>query len=82
MDGDSKFLWVDMGAARSTSDAQIFRHKMENISIGFPDSESLGIGGQKVNFFLLGDDAFPLTLWLIPQLHRKTLGGGPAYSSA
>ena len=50
VDGDSKFLWVDMGAAGSTSDAQIFkhtdlRHKIGDGSIGFPDSESLGIGG-------------------------------------
>ena len=50
VDGHSKFLWVDMGAARSTSHAQIFkhtdfRHKIEEGSIGFPDSESLGIGG-------------------------------------
>ena len=55
VDGDSKFLWVDMGAAGSTSDAQIFkhtdfRHKIEDGSIGFPDNESLGIGGPKVPF--------------------------------
>ena len=59
-----------MGAAGSTSDAQIFkhtdlRHKIEDGSIGFLDNESLGIGGPKVNFFLLGDDAFPLMLWLM-----------------
>ena len=59
-----------MGAARSTSDAQIFkhtdlRHKIKDGSIGFPDSESLGMGGPKVNFFLLGDDTFPLMLWLM-----------------
>ena len=70
MDGDYKFLWVDVGAAGSTSDVQIFRHtnlrhKIEEGSIGFPDSESLAIGGQKVNFFLLGDNAFPLMLWLM-----------------
>ena len=57
VDGDFKFLWVDMGEAGSTSDAQIFkhtdlRHKIEDCSIGFPDSESLGIGGPKVNFFI------------------------------
>ena len=68
--GDSKFLWVDMGAAGSTSDAQIFkhtdfRHKIEDGSISFPDSESLGIGGPNVNFFLLWNDAFPLMLWLM-----------------
>ena len=65
-----KFLWVDMGAAGSTSDDQIFkhtnlRHKIEDGSIGIPDSESPGIGGPKVNFFILGDDAFPLKLWLM-----------------
>ena len=43
------------GAAGSRSDAQIFkhpnlRHKIEDGSIGFPESESLGIGGPKVNF--------------------------------
>ena len=69
VDGDYKFLWVEMGAARSTSDAQIFkhtnlRHKIEDGSIGFPDSESLGIG-PKVNFFLLADDAFLRKLWLM-----------------
>ena len=67
VDGDYKFLWVDMGAARSNSDAQIFnhtnlRHKIGDSSIGFPDSESLGIGGPKVNFFIFRDDAFPLKL--------------------
>ena len=70
VDGDSRFLWVDVGAAGSTSDARIFkhtdlRHKIEGGSMGFPDSESLGIGGPKVNFFLLGDNDFPLMLWLM-----------------
>ena len=67
VDGDYMFLCV---AAGSTSDAQIFkhtdlRHNIEDSSIGFPDSESLGIGGPKVNFILLGDDTFPLKLWLM-----------------
>ena len=70
VDGDYKFLWVDVGAAGSTSDAQIFkhtdlRHKIQHSSISFPESESLVIGGPKVNFFLLGDDTFPLILWLM-----------------
>ena len=67
MDRDYKFQWVDVGAAGSTSDAHIFkhtdlRHKTEDGSIGFPDSESLGIGEPKVNFFILTNDAFPLKL--------------------
>ena len=70
VDGDCKFLWVDVGTAGSTPDAHIFKHtklshKIEDGSISFPDSESLGIGGPKVNFFILRDDAFPLRLWLL-----------------
>ena len=45
--------------------AHQFKAQIKDGSIGFPDSESLGIGGPKVNFFLLGDDAFPLMLWLM-----------------
>ena len=73
-----------MGAAGSSSDAQIFkhsdlRHKIEDGSIGIPESESMGIGGPKVNFFILGDDTFPLKLWLMKpysrqQVNRMTLG--------
>ena len=78
VDGDSKFLWVDMGAAGSNSDGHIFkhtnlRHNIEDSSIGFPDSESLGIGGPKVNFFMFGDDAFPLKLWLMMPYSSRTM---------
>ena len=62
----------------STSDAQIFnhtnlRHKIEDGSIDFPDSESLGIGGPKVNFFLLGDIASPLKPWLMRSYTSHTM---------
>ena len=62
VDGDYKFLWVEVRAAGSRSDAQTFkhsdlRHKIEDGSIGFPEREPLGIGGPNVNFFILGDDA-------------------------
>ena len=50
VDGDYKFLWVEVGAARSSQDG----------SIGFPENEFLGIAGPKVNFFILGDNAFSL----------------------
>ena len=78
MDGDSKFLWVDMGAGGSTSDDQSFKHtnlkyKIEDSSIDLPDSESLGIGGPKLNFFILGDDAFPLKLWLMRPYSSHTM---------
>ena len=47
VDGDFKFLWVDMGAAGSTSDAEIFKHTdLRHKNVGFPDSESLGSKGE------------------------------------
>ena len=53
VDGDYKFLWVEVGAARSSSDAQIFkhsdlRHKIDDSSINFPESESLELVKVKV----------------------------------
>ena len=76
VDGDCKFLWVDLGAAGSSFDAQIFkhsdlRHKIEDGTIGFPESESLVDDGPKVNYFILGDDAFPLKLWLMKPYSRR-----------
>ena len=75
MDGDYKFLWVDVGAVGSSSDAQIFKHtdlryKIEDDRIGFPESESLVDDGPKVNYFIHGDDAFPLKLWLMKPCSR------------
>ena len=76
MDGNYKFLWVDLGAAGSSSDAQIFKHsdlryKIEEGAIGFPESESLVDDGPKVNYFILRDDAFPLKLWLMKPYSRR-----------
>ena len=70
-----KFLWVDLGAAGSSSDAQNFkhsdlRHKIEDGTISFPESESLVDDGPKVNYFILGNDAFPLKLWLMKLYSR------------
>ena len=49
------------------------RRKIEDGSIGFPDSESLGIGGPKVKFFLLWDDAFPIMLWVMRLYSSHTM---------
>ena len=67
VDGDYKFLWMDVGVVWSSSDAQIiknsdFRHKIEDGSIRFPKSESLVIGGPNVNFFILRDNNSPQAL--------------------
>ena len=58
-----------LGCSWVKLDAQIvkhsdLRHKIEDGTIGFPESKSL-VDGPKVNYFILGDDAFPLKLWLM-----------------
>ena len=67
---------MDLGDAGSSSDAQIFkhsdlRHKIEDGTIGFPESESLVDDGPKMNYFIFGDDAFPLKLWLMKPYSRR-----------
>ena len=52
VDGDYKFLWVDLMAARSSSDAQIFkhsdlRHTIEDGTIGFQRVNHLLMMGQR-----------------------------------
>ena len=74
----SWFLWVDLGAAWSSSDAQIFkhsnlRHKIEDGSISFLESESFVDDEPKVNYFILGDAAFPLKLWLVKPYSRSSM---------
>ena len=76
VDRDYELLWVDLGAARSSSDAQIFkhsdlRHKIEDGTIGFPESESIVDDGPKVNYFILGGNAFPPKLWLMKPYSRR-----------
>ena len=55
--------WVNFRC--SDFQAHLFEAQIEDSNIGFPNSESLGIGGPKANFFILGDDAFPFKLWLM-----------------
>ena len=47
------------------------RHKIEDDSIGYPQSKSLGIGRQ--NFFILRDNTFPLKLWLMMPYPSHTM---------
>ena len=78
VNADYKFLWVNMGASGSSSDAQIFnrsklKRRIENGRLGLPPPEPLGPGGPEVHYFLLGDNAFGLMAWLMKPYSRQLL---------
>ena len=77
VDADYKFLWVNVGASGSSSDAQIFNHsklkrRIETGTLGLLP-ETLGPGGPNLHYFLLGDDAFALMPWLVKPYSRRQL---------
>jgi len=70
VDADYKFLWVDVGANGATSDAQLFeqcelRQTIEDGSINFPAPDPLPGDDKDMDYFIIGDDAFPLRQWLM-----------------
>ena len=76
VDGQYKFRWVDVGTARSCSDAQIcntchLKRKIDDGSIGFPDPAPITQGGRDVPYFILADDAFALKTWLMKPYGRR-----------
>ena len=78
VDADYKFLWINVGASGSSSDAQIFnrskpKRRIENRTLGLPTPEPLGPGGPELHYFLLGDDAFALMPWLVKPYSRCQL---------
>ena len=67
VDGNYRFIWADVGAEGSASDAGIFnagplRGDLENNRMGFPDPEPLP-----------GDDAFPLRTWMMKLYGHRGL---------
>ena len=78
VNADYKFLWVNMGASGSSSDAQIFNHRklkrtIENGTLGLPPPEPLGPGGPDLHYFLLGDNTFAMMPWLVKPYSRRQL---------
>ena len=78
VDADYKFLWVDVGADGSASDAQIFNHSelkeaLEDASIGFPVADHLPNDDKNTCYFFLGDDAFALKTYIIEPLNHRNM---------
>ncbi len=65
MNGDYKFIWANIGANGSASDAQVFgdsdsRDSIRNGENHIPAADPLPSSDQDTHYFIIGDDAFPL----------------------
>lgn len=76
VDAHGKFMYLDVGANGSCSDAGIFqvshlRDALEKDQAGIPQMEPLAGENQNVPYFIVGDNAFPMREWLQkPYPHR------------
>ena len=67
---DYKFLWANVGVPGSNSDCGInnqtdLEHALREKTIDFPDTEPLPHDGSDIPYFLVGDNAFALQLWMV-----------------
>ena len=78
VDAEYKFMWIDVGTAGSHSDAQIFNHSelkdaIDDGIIGFPNAAPLPGDDKDIPFFLIGDDAFALSTWMMKPYSTRNL---------
>ncbi|XP_066592967.1 uncharacterized protein [Prorops nasuta] len=75
-DADYIFTYVDIGAFGRRSDSGIFRssivgNKFNNKEMNLPDPEPLTVDGPPLPYVLVGDEAFPLTDYLLRPYSAK-----------
>ncbi len=78
VDADYKFIWIDVGANSSASDAQIcnsseLRECIESGDIGLPTDVPLPNDDRPTPFFIIVDDAFPLRTWLMKPFSLRNM---------
>lgn len=81
MDSSYKFLYVDVGAIGSESDGGMFAQTQLNDMLAgqkanLPQPKPLANtrnGGEPVEYFMVGDDAFPLRNYLMKSYHLRCL---------
>ena len=77
VDAEYKFMWVDVGANGSCSDAGIFRETQLYRDLdagiqGLPTTDPLPDDNTPFPYFILGDNAFALKSWMMtPFSHRN-----------
>ena len=78
VDANYQFIWCSVGHPGSSSDAGIFnrsslKDKLANNTLGLPPPEPVAHDDRDVNFFFVGDDAFPLERWLMKPYPMRFL---------
>lgn len=77
VDADYKFLWIQTGGKGSQSDGELYnihlKRKLENGHVGLPPPEPLPHDDRDTDFFLVGDDAFPLREFMVKPYAAKYL---------
>jgi len=80
VDHDYKFIYVEVGTNGAASDGQVFSYSelketLQDGSINLPPPEPLPGDdfGEPVEYFIVGDDAFPLTSYLMKPYSKRDL---------
>ena len=80
VDADYKFMYIDVGAVGSESDAGVFTQSrlaklINNMQTQLPTAEPLpgNPEGPPVEYFLIGDDAFALKTWMMKPYPNRGL---------
>jgi hypothetical protein len=76
VDADYKFMWLDIGANGSTSDCAVFnsselKDALDDGTLGLPPSEPLPGDDHPMPYFLVGDDAFALSTYMMKPFANK-----------
>lgn len=77
VDANYKFIYVDVGAAGRAGDAGVFadstlKQALTSNSLDLPSSSTISGISSKIEYHIVGDDAFPLTMRIMkPYPHRN-----------
>lgn len=78
VDADYKFIWADVGGCGSMGDAQIYNHSdlkraIESGETQLPPDDPLPNDDKDFPYFILADEAFALSTFLVKPYSRKLM---------
>ena len=78
VDSNYCFLWADVGAPGSCSDGGVYKHgslkrRLADGTIGLPPPEPIPGDDRPLPYFIIGDDAFPMTTYLMKPFPLRLL---------